>query len=114
MEAAKESKLKKLLHLIRSAENKWHTLLSLIPHVYMDLHELKHTQHTHAPPQIIHTHMQMLCDCVPGKREGGSEGEEVQGPDLHSHFQPGDLHPGHLGHIITAIFCLFIPSFTGA
>lgn len=86
MEAAKESKLKKnkkkLLHLIRSAENKWHTLLSLIPHVYMDLHELKHTQHTHAPPQIIHTHANVLwlCPRQEGGRERGRGGSRSRSP----------------------------------
>lgn len=63
--------------------------------------------HTHIFPAAIH------CDCVPGWADGEGDGQAVRGLDLHSHFQPGDLHPGHLGHIITAIFCLFIPSFTG-
>lgn len=41
-------------------------------------------------------------------------GREDRGPDLHSHFQArGSVLSGQLGHIISAILCLFIPSFAG-
>lgn len=66
----------------------------------------------------LHTHAHMFpaakCSLIVSRLGRGREGvREGERPWAVLSFSAEDLDPTQLGHIITAIFCLFIPSFKG-